>query len=75
MRLNIKSMKDYSVIGKVEYLQNPIIQIPFLSYSELIQKMDRYTKLGAEKLLAKNSMSLRSILPFVHAGHSSKPIS
>ena len=46
--------EGYSVIGKVEYLKNPIIQIPFLSYSELIQKMDRYTKLGAEKLLAKN---------------------
>ena len=45
--------EGYSVMGKVEYLKNPIIQIPFLSYSELIQKMDRYTKLGAEKLLAK----------------------
>jgi glycosyltransferase involved in cell wall biosynthesis len=47
--------EGYSVIGKVDYLKNPIIQVPFLSYSELIQKMDRYTKLGADKLLAKNS--------------------
>ena len=46
--------EGYSVNGKVQFLKNPIIQIPFLSYSELIQKMDRYTKLGAEKLLAKN---------------------
>ena len=46
--------EGYSVIGDVEYLKNSIIQIPFLSYSELIQKMDRYTKLGAEKLLDKN---------------------
>ena len=46
--------EGYSVKEKSNTYRSPIIQIPFLSYSELIQKMDRYTKLGAEKLLAKN---------------------
>ena len=45
--------EGYSIKGTARNLKKPIIQIPFFSYSELIQKMDRYTKLGAEKLLAQ----------------------
>jgi glycosyltransferase involved in cell wall biosynthesis len=46
--------EDYSVEGSVDYLKKPIIQIPFLSISEILQKMDRYSELGSKKLLDKN---------------------
>jgi glycosyltransferase involved in cell wall biosynthesis len=49
--------EGYQVEGCSGYLKSPIIQIPFLNYSELIQKMDRYTELGAEKLLNKNKQA------------------
>ena len=45
--------EDYIVNGSKGYLSNSIIQIPFLGLSEVLQKMDRYSELGAGKLLAK----------------------
>jgi len=63
--------EGYKVIGTTGYLKKAIIQIPFLSYSALIQKMDRYTDLGAEKIIKKNksysyfNISVRSIWAFI----------
>ena len=45
--------EGYDISGSIGYLKNSIIQIPFLNYSEMIQKLDRYTELGAQKLLSK----------------------
>lgn len=41
----------FEVHGTTGYLENEIIQIPFLGVSEIFYKMNRYSKLGAEKLL------------------------
>ena len=45
--------EDYIVNGSVGHLQKPIRQIPFLNISEIMQKMDRYSELGADKLVDK----------------------
>jgi len=45
--------EDYKVAGTVGYLKKDIIQIPFLSISEVIYKMDRYSNLGAQELKNK----------------------
>lgn len=45
--------EGYNILGSIGYLKKPIIQIPFFNYSEMIQKLDRYTELGAQKLLSK----------------------
>jgi glycosyltransferase involved in cell wall biosynthesis len=45
--------EDYRVDGKIGHLQIPIFQIPFLTISEILQKMDRYSELGAEKIIDK----------------------
>jgi len=41
----------FEIHGTTGYLTNEIIQIPFLGVSEIFYKMNRYSKLGAEKLL------------------------
>ena len=38
----------------IEYLNNPIWQIPFKNLDEVIHKANRYSTLGVEKLIAKN---------------------
>ena len=45
--------EGYNILGSAGYLENSIIQIPFFNYSEMIQKLDRYTELGAQKLLSR----------------------
>ena len=45
--------EDYEVIGSKGYLSNSIVQIPFRDISEILQKMDRYSELGASKLKKK----------------------
>ena len=45
--------EGYNIAGTTGYLKNSIIQIPFLNYSEMIKKMDRYTELGSQKLLSR----------------------
>jgi len=45
--------EDYRVEGEIGYLKKSIIQIPFLTISEILQKMDRYSELGAEKIIDK----------------------
>ena len=45
--------EGYNILGSTGYLKNSIIQIPFFNYSEMIQKLDRYTELGAQKLLSR----------------------
>lgn len=43
--------EDYTVKeGCLGYLKNDIIQIPFLTISEIFYKMNRYSELGAKKL-------------------------
>jgi glycosyltransferase involved in cell wall biosynthesis len=45
--------EDYRVEGEIGHLKKSIIQIPFLTISEILQKMDRYSELGADKILDK----------------------
>ena len=45
--------EDYRVEGEIGHLKKSIIQIPFLTISEILQKMDRYSELGAEKIIDK----------------------
>ena len=45
--------EDYRVEGETGHLEKSIIQIPFLTISEILQKMDRYSELGADKILDK----------------------
>lgn len=42
--------EGYTVNGKVGYLQNAIIQIPFQNLERLLHKMQRYSSLGARKI-------------------------
>ncbi|MGR9117104.1 MAG: glycosyltransferase family 2 protein, partial [Gammaproteobacteria bacterium] len=42
--------EGYTVNGKIAYLENAIIQIPFLNLEQLLHKMQRYSQLGARKL-------------------------
>lgn len=48
------------------YLKNPIVQIPFLNFSELLHKANRYSTLGAEKL-AKEGKKAGVFTAFLHA--------
>lgn len=64
--------EDYQVNGTVGYLKKDITQIPFLSISEIFYKMNRYSELGAEKLLSKGKkvppmpmIVLRSLWTFI----------
>lgn len=64
--------EDYIIAGSVGHLTKSIIQIPFLNISEIIQKMDRYSELGAAKLKDKGKVCpsylniiLRSLWTFV----------
>ncbi len=43
--------ESYTIDGKVAYLKQDIIQIPYKDMSQLIHKMQRYSSLGAEKLV------------------------
>ena len=64
--------EDYIINGSVGHLKKPIWQIPFLNISEVIQKMDRYSELGAGKLVDKQkkcpsnfNIIFRSIWTFI----------
>jgi hypothetical protein len=64
--------EDYIINGSVGHLKKPILQIPFLNISEVIQKMDRYSELGAGKLVDKQkkcpsnfNIIFRSIWTFI----------
>jgi glycosyltransferase involved in cell wall biosynthesis len=64
--------EDFSVSGEIGHLRKPIIQIPFLHFSEILQKMDRYSELGAAKLIDKKkkcptkaNIVIRSIWTFL----------
>jgi glycosyltransferase involved in cell wall biosynthesis len=54
--------EDFEVHGSVGYLKNNINQIPFLDISEIFQKMDRYSELGAEKLHSKGKKAPPSLM-------------
>lgn len=64
--------EDYILNGSVGHLTKSIRQIPFLNISEIMQKMDRYSELGADKLVDKKkkcpsilNIILRSIWTFI----------
>jgi glycosyltransferase involved in cell wall biosynthesis len=64
--------EDYQVDGIVGYLKKDITQIPFLSISEIIYKMNRYSDLGAKELSNRHkkphsiiSTLFRSIWTFI----------
>lgn len=46
--------EGYSLTGRVGYLKNPIWQFPFRSLEQLLQKANRYSSLGSEKLIRRN---------------------
>jgi glycosyltransferase involved in cell wall biosynthesis len=49
--------ESYKIDGSIGYLKNDITQIPFTGVSEIFYKMNRYSDLGAEKLLHKGKIS------------------
>jgi len=53
--------EGYKVIGTTGYFKKAIIQTPFLSYSVLMQKMDRYLDLCAAKINENKSYSYCNI--------------
>jgi glycosyltransferase involved in cell wall biosynthesis len=64
--------ENYIINGSVGYLKKPILQIPFLNISEILQKMERYSELGAGKLIDKKktcpsyfNIILRSLWTFI----------
>jgi hypothetical protein len=62
--------EGYNILGRTGYLKESILQIPFLNHSEMIQKLDRYTELGAEKLFSREkkvsslNIAIRSMWAF-----------
>jgi glycosyltransferase involved in cell wall biosynthesis len=42
--------EGYDVNGEVDYLVNPIWQVPFINFEQLLVKANRYSSLGSEKL-------------------------
>lgn len=42
--------EGYDVKGEVDYLVNPIWQVPFKNFEQLLEKANRYSSLGSEKL-------------------------
>ena len=64
--------EGYSIEGSIGYLKKDITQIPFKGVSEIFYKMNRYSDLGAEKLLIKGKtlpslpyILLRSVWAFI----------
>jgi len=49
--------EGYKIEGSIGYLKKDITQIPFTGVSEIFYKMNRYSDLGAEKLLNKGMKS------------------
>ncbi len=45
--------EGYEVVGTVECMKNPIWQFPFEDLSQIVNKANRYSTLGAEKLQVK----------------------
>jgi len=45
--------EGYKIEGSIGYLKKDITQIPFTGVSEIFYKMNRYSDLGAEKLMQK----------------------
>ena len=64
--------EGYKIEGSIGYLKKDITQIPFTGVSEIFYKMNRYSKLGAEKLTQKGKklpnfpyIILRSMWAFI----------
>lgn len=49
--------EGYKIEGSIGYLKKDITQIPFTGVSEIFYKMNRYSDLGAEKLMQKGKSS------------------
>lgn len=45
--------EGYDINGSVDYLVSPIWQVPFKNFSQLLEKANRYSSLGSEKLLRR----------------------
>jgi glycosyltransferase involved in cell wall biosynthesis len=58
--------EGFDVKGKTAYLKKPIWQFPFQNFSQIVAKMERYSNLGVEKLIAKNTRGSMS-KAFIHA--------
>lgn len=58
--------EGFIVNGRISYLKHAIWQFPFKSFSQVISKMERYSNLGMEKLIAR-SVKGSMIKAIVHA--------
>lgn len=47
--------ESFVVQGRVAYLREPIAQIPFRDLAQMLQKMQRYSTLGTERLRARKA--------------------
>jgi glycosyltransferase involved in cell wall biosynthesis len=45
--------EGYTVTGIIGYMKNYIYQFPYRDFSQLLGKMERYTSLGASKIIAR----------------------
>ena len=52
MRFNAEDEvhESYTIDGKIDYLKQDIIQIPYKDMAQLVHKMQRYSSLGAQKI-------------------------
>ena len=57
--------EGYELDGQLGYMKNAIVQIPFLTLSEVLEKANRYSSLSAEKLFRK-SRQTTGIRAFIH---------
>ncbi len=54
--------ESYEIISKkgAGYMKSPIIQIPYKDLEEMIEKKNRYSTLGAEKLAAQKNITIKT---------------
>lgn len=57
--------EGYELDGQLDHMKNAIVQIPFLTLSEVLEKANRYSSLSAEKL-SRKSRQTTGIGAFIH---------
>ncbi len=57
--------EGYELVGRLDYMKNAIVQIPFLTLSEVLEKANRYSSLSAEKL-SRKSRQTSGVGAFIH---------
>ena len=57
--------EGYELEGRLDYMENAIVQIPFLTLSEVLEKANRYSTLSAQKL-SRKSQRTSGVGAFIH---------